>query len=179
VLDVHLLARVAAMQSSAAANRTAETAERLLIADVSAGSRAALAKLYVLYAARLAAFFRHLTSNADLVQELICDTMLNVWQERASIDPNVSVPVWVMSLAYKHTCRLLAAPAPSRPQKSPPRLHDAVLDLSFDERTVLYLVYAGGHSRQDICDIMSVSSRGVDTLLTSARLRLRALSHES
>jgi RNA polymerase sigma factor (sigma-70 family) len=191
VLDVHLPDCVATMQSPAAKQRT-ETAERLLIAHISTGSRAALARLYALYSARLAGFFGHLTSNADLVQELIGETMLDVWRERNNIDPDISVPVWVMSIAYTQIRGLLVAGESSQPLVQPSvtsadyhcpestsaetltRLRDAVLPLSFEEKTVLYLVYGGGLSRREISGIMNVSSRCVDVLLTHARFRLRA-----
>jgi DNA-directed RNA polymerase specialized sigma24 family protein len=70
---------VAAAHPSAGEQST-EDAERALLAQVSAGDRSAMVELYILYFARLAKFFRHLTARDDLTEELINDTMVEVWQ---------------------------------------------------------------------------------------------------
>jgi DNA-directed RNA polymerase specialized sigma24 family protein len=187
VVDVHLPAT-----PSSAARALAVHDERQLIVQISDGSREALEKLYGLYRARLTSFFIVVTSNADLNEELISDTLFDVWRECASLGRKMAVPVWVMSLAYRHADLYLAAAAPRRrqlqspvtgadhgcsestPGKSSPCLHDVIHGLSFRERTVLFLAYAIGHSRQDIANIMNVSSCCVDMLLTNARHRLRS-----
>jgi DNA-directed RNA polymerase specialized sigma24 family protein len=186
VVDVHLPAT-----PSSAARPFAGPDERQLIAQISNGSQAALEKLYGLYRARLTSFFLLLTSNADLNEEMISDTLFDVWRECASLGRNMAVPVWVMSLAYRHADLHLAAAAPCRRQlqspvtgadhgcsesttgKNSPCLHDVIRGLSFLERAVFFLAYAIGHSRQDIASIMNVSSCCVDMLLASARHRLR------
>jgi DNA-directed RNA polymerase specialized sigma24 family protein len=173
---------------SSAGKQPTEEAERALLALVSAGDRSAMDKLYVLYFARLAKFFLHLTAHADLVEELIDDTMVEVWREGASIGGNPSVAVWIMGLAYSHGKRRVAKVGallhaqPSalhtehdRPQSTtlevPSRLHEFLLRLPVEERALLHLVYSGGHSRRDIADIMNISCECVDVLLRDIRLR--------
>src|SRR5258708_7596062 len=85
---------------SGAGKESTEQAERVLLALVSAGDRCAMDNLYGLYFTRLANFFRHLTAHADLVEELINDTMVEVWKEGASIGANASVSLAIMGLAY-------------------------------------------------------------------------------
>jgi DNA-directed RNA polymerase specialized sigma24 family protein len=165
-----------------------EEAERALLALVSAGDRSAMDKLYVLYFARLAKFFLHLTAHADLIEELIDDTMVEVWREGASIGGNPSVAVWIMGLAYSQGKRrvanvgalLHAQPSAlhtehDRPQSTTlevsSRLHEFLLRLPVEERALLHLVYSGGHSRRDIADIMNISCECVDVLLSDIRLR--------
>jgi DNA-directed RNA polymerase specialized sigma24 family protein len=179
---------------SSAGEHSTEEAERALLALVSAGDRSAMAKLYMLYFPRLANFFLHLTAYADIAEELINDTMVEAWQESASIGANASVSVAIMSLAYSRgqkrfaeagATRLYAhtqpgtqdtdhdgtplfttSDTPSNPQEFLPRL-------PVEERAVLHLVYASGHSRQDIAEIMNTSCECVDVLLGDARRRLR------
>src|SRR6266849_4084000 len=85
--------------------------ERALLGLVSAGDRCAMVNLYVSYFTRLANFFRHLTAHADLVEELINDTMVEVWKEGASIGANGSVALAIMALAYSSGRRRFAEAA--------------------------------------------------------------------
>jgi RNA polymerase sigma-70 factor, ECF subfamily len=174
-----------------AGERSAEEAGRALLAFISAGDRSAMDKLYALYFARLANFFLHLTTNADLVEELIDDTMVEVWQKSASIGANASVAVTIMRLAYSRGQKCFAETRATRPHVQrgiqdtdhditlpttldrPSSLQDFLLKLPVEERAVLHLVYTGGHSRRDIADIMKISCECVDVLLGDARLRLR------
>src|ERR1700688_3511562 len=57
-------------------------AERTLFARVSTGDRGAMDELYIRYFARLAKFFQNMTLAADVVEELINDTMLEVWKSK-------------------------------------------------------------------------------------------------
>jgi DNA-directed RNA polymerase specialized sigma24 family protein len=135
---------------SAAGTRPTEEAARSLLAFISAGDRSALDRLYGLYFASLANFFLHLTAHADLVEELINDTMVEVWREGASIGANASVAVSIMRLAYSHGQTRVA---------------------KVEERALLHLVYVGGYSRRDVAAIMNISCECVDVLLSHARLR--------
>jgi RNA polymerase sigma-70 factor, ECF subfamily len=190
VSDVHLPGTVATARSWA--NQSAETVERALLAHISRGCRSALAQLYHLYFPRLASFVGHLTANAELAEELISDTMFDVWRKRERIDSNCSVFVWVMGIAYRHAHRRLAGrnsdpsgeqPTRSRkthacpgpiPEEIVPRLQDLLLGLTFEERAVLYLVHSSHHSRLEVARIMNQSSEYVDMHLTNARFRLRS-----
>jgi RNA polymerase sigma-70 factor (ECF subfamily) len=179
----------AATAHSSAGKRPTEEAERALLALISTGDRSARDKLYVLYFARLAKLFLCLTAHADLVEELIDDTMVEVWREGASIGANASVAVWIMGLAYAHGRKRVAkvgAPwlhaQPSVPHtdhdsprsttlEASSRLDESLLRLPVEERALLHLVYAGGYSRREIADIMNISCECVDVLLSDARLR--------
>jgi len=179
---------VATAHSSAGKPPT-EEAERALLALISAGDRSALDKLYVLYFARLAKFFLHLTAHADLVEELVNDTMVEVWREGASIGGNPSVAVWIMGLAYSHgkkgvakggARRLHGQPSVLQTEHDSPRsttleassrLDEFLLSLPVEERALLHLVYSGGHSRRDVADIMNISCECVDVLFGDIRLR--------
>jgi DNA-directed RNA polymerase specialized sigma24 family protein len=175
---------------SSAAKQIAHTPQHELLASISAGSRSAMEEFYLLYFTRLAHFFTHMTANADLVEELISDTMFDVWRQSATIGSNVSVPIWIMRLAYSHgqvrlartglACWYLPTPTPHTKHGIAPAAtsqisvdqQDLLMELPFEERAVLHLIYAGGHSRQSIADIMSMSCEELDILLAQARYRL-------
>jgi RNA polymerase sigma-70 factor, ECF subfamily len=168
----------AAMARSSASKQSTEQAERALLDSISAGDRSAMDQLYLLYFARLAHFFWHLTAPADLVEELINDTMFEVWREGASIRAKVSVSVAIMGLAYSRGQKHLADTSAIRPNVEGPKQdaeHDEsnpepfLLERPVEERAVLHLGYAGGHSRQDVAEIMNISCEAVDALLGNAR----------
>jgi len=174
---------------ASAGKQPTEEAERALLALISAGDRSAMDRLYVLYFARLVKFFLHLTAHTDLVEELINDTMVEVWREGASIGANASVAVWIMGLAYSHgkkgvakggARRLHGQPSVLQTEHDSPRsttleassrLDEFLLSLPVEERALLHLVYSGGHSRRDVADIMNISCECVDVLFGNIRLR--------
>lgn len=138
--------------------QSSEKVERALLACITAGDRCAIEELYVLYFSRLAKYFLHLNVRADCIEELIIDTMTEVWKEGASIEANASTSIAIMRLAYSHG------------QK-----HFAEATETQRGRTLLYLVYGCGHSRREIAEMMNVSRECVDQLLGDARRRYRTL----
>jgi RNA polymerase sigma-70 factor (ECF subfamily) len=175
--DTTLLAGNATARSPARKPST-EPSERTLLVGISSGDRAAMKQLYSLYFAKLADFFWHLTADAHLVEELINDTMFDVWRRRGSINVNASVSVAIMGLAYSSGQKRLAEVSVTPRHNQGPRNrdnHDAshpqrtLLEFTVEERVVLHLAYVVGHSRQDIADIMNISCESVDTLLGAAR----------
>jgi DNA-directed RNA polymerase specialized sigma24 family protein len=182
---------------SSAGKQPREEAERALLAFISAGDRSAMDKLYGLYFASLAKFFLHLTAHADLVEELINDTMVEVWRKGASIGANASVAVSIMGLAYSHGQKRVAkGGAPrlhsqssvlhtehdgprSTTLEASSRLDGALHRVPVEDRALLHLVYVGGYSRRDIADIMNISCECVDVLLSDARLRRGYMAYSS
>jgi DNA-directed RNA polymerase specialized sigma24 family protein len=157
-----------------------DAAERALLALVCAGDRSAMAQLYIRYFARLAKFFQNVTLRDDVVEELINDTMLQVWNASESIRTNAPVLLAILRLAYSRAQRYFAevkADAPhsqrddceqpeSKFAKAPPSgLHIFLCSLPVEERTVVHLVYASGCSRRDTADVMAIASDCVDVLL--------------
>jgi hypothetical protein len=69
-----------AMMRYSESKLSSKRTEHALLVCISSGDRSAMEQLYLLYFARLAKFFWHLTADADLVEELINDTMLAVWR---------------------------------------------------------------------------------------------------
>jgi DNA-directed RNA polymerase specialized sigma24 family protein len=183
----------AARTHSSPGRQSMEEPERALLALVSTGDRAAMEKLYVLYFARLANFFQHLTTKSDLVEDLIIDTMVEVWKKGASLAANTSVSVAMMRLAYSFGKKRIVETRETRPHlrheildsdhHSPftrdldtaSNRQDCSFNPPIEERALLHLVYARGHSRSDIAYIMNISCEYVDVLLVDARLRRRLI----
>jgi RNA polymerase sigma-70 factor (ECF subfamily) len=175
-----------ATEHFSAGNQSAEAAERALFALASTGDRCAMDQLYIRYFARLAKFFQNMTVRADLVEELINDTMFEVWKEGASNGANASVLLAIMRLAYSRVQKHFAEARADEPQSqqdvqdgelsksllttgAPADLQIFLSKLPVEERAVAHLVYASGCSRRETADIMKIACDGVDVLLCDVR----------
>jgi RNA polymerase sigma-70 factor (ECF subfamily) len=132
-----------------------------------------------------------MTVRVDLVEELINDTMFEVWKEGASIGATGSVFLAIIGLAYSRVQKYLAESGPDEPHSprdvSPRDVQDrepsksllttdTLSDLQFfliklpvEERAVVHLVYGSGCSRREIAGIMKIACDCVDVLLSDVR----------
>jgi DNA-directed RNA polymerase specialized sigma24 family protein len=169
----------------------ADLIERRLLATISGGSRSALRRLHSLYFSRLVKFFVHLApmSAAEVIDDLVADTMFDVWRTSASLGRSPSLHVAIMRIAWAHASTHLAnseVPLPpqrqlsndpesktwlsGRPEALPP-LSDVLATLHVNERAVVHLVHSG-HSHQEVADILSMSCHTVDAYLASSMIAL-------
>jgi DNA-directed RNA polymerase specialized sigma24 family protein len=169
----------------------ADIPERRLLATISQGSRSALRRLHSLYFSRLVKFFAHLApmSAAEVIDDLVADTMFDVWRNSANLERSRSLHVAIMRIAWIHASAHLARsevplPSPqrssndpepnnwlsSRPEALPP-LSDVLATLHVNERAVVHLVHSG-HSHQEVADILRMSCHAVDTYLASSMIAL-------
>ena len=158
--------------------QSTEAAERALLALVSTGDRCAMDQLYIRYFARLAKFFESMTLGADRVEELINDTMLEVWKAGQSICTNASVLLAIMRLAYFRAQQYFAETSDLHDWEQSSSMHatstpsDLKIFLSklpVEERAVLHLVYASNCSRRETADVMKIACDCVDALLRDVR----------
>ena len=169
----------------------ADITERRLLAAISRGSRSALRRLHSLYFSRLTKFFMHLApmAAAEVIDDLIADTMYDVWRTSASLGCGCSVHVAIMRIAWEHGSKHLAQSEvhvssaqrfskrpesktwlSTRPEALRP-FSDLLTTLHVSERAVVQLVYSG-HSLQEVADILNMSYQAVDVYLASAMIAL-------
>jgi len=84
-----------------------EVADASLLACVARGERQAFDRLYRQYFPRLARFLGRMARNPLLVEEVINDTMLVVWQKAASYNASCKVSTWVFAIAYRKALKAL------------------------------------------------------------------------
>ena len=167
-------------------HRSTEAAERALLALVSTGDRCAMDQLYIRYFARLAKFFQNMTLRADVVEELVNDTMLEVWKAGESIRTNASVLLAIMRLAYSRAQKYFAE-ARADALHSQRDVHDweqsksmlaraipsdlqiFLSRLPVEERALVHLVYASGGSRRETAEVMRIACDYVEVLLRAVR----------
>ena len=163
-----------------------DIADRRLLSAIAAGSRSAMRLLHAEYFSRLVKFFTHLlpASTPEVVDDLIADTLFDVWCTSATFASDSSVHVAIMRLAWAHGSKHLASsearqltPEPlrrTRDRRAPLAVRteaeqptaEALAALPPMGRVVIHLVYSG-HSRQEVADIVSTPRESVDAHLSS------------
>lgn len=167
--------------------------ERELLARVSARDLQAFEKLYRIYQPRLARFLIAIVQRPQLVEEVLDDTMMVVWQTAANFRGSSKPSTWMFSIAYRKALKARAKwPDPvedeeydTRVSNEPgpdeevhhQRLHDALIEamshLSPEHRAVVDLTYFHGMGYREIADIVECPVDTVKTRMFHARRRLK------
>ena len=164
-----------------------------LLERIKAHDMDAFERLYRIYQPRLARFLVHLLKRPQLVEEVLDDTMMVVWQTAGSFRGTSKLSTWVFAIAYRKALKARARwPDPlenderdSRVSNDPSpdaelersRVHDALtraMDvLSTEQRAVVDLTYFHGLGYRDIAEILSCPVDTVKTRMFHARRRLK------
>jgi RNA polymerase sigma-70 factor (ECF subfamily) len=167
--------------------------ELQLLSRVAERDRAAFQDLYLRYHRRLARFLMRFVRRYDLAEEVINDTMWEVWHEAAAFKRKSRVSVWIMGIAYRRavtTLRLLN-PVTShddsrieRPELSTDAhqstrelgawLEVALERLPLEQRLMFELTYGLGHSCDEVAAIMECPANAVMSRMLHAHRTLRA-----
>ena len=166
-----------------------------LMALIEAGDRHAFAQLYRSYFPRLVRFLDRMTRNASLIEEIINDTLLVVWQRAGSYNHTSKVSTWIFAIAYRKALkgiRSLDEPVESdadleeadeqlQPeaalslQQMQHQVARALDALPHAQRTVVNLAYYHGMGYEEIAAIMDCPLNTVKTRMFTARSKLRTL----
>ena len=167
-----------------------EADERQLLSRIAAQDRHAMQEFYLLYYRRLVRFLARVTRRGELVEEIVNDTMLIVWQRAAQFRGDSRISTWIMGIAWRHglkSCRRehRAAAYPALPELLPvpetelfesrDALDRAMRKLSAEQRAVIELTYVGGYSCEEIAVIMGCPGNTVKTRLFHARRKVRVV----
>ena len=164
--------------------------EASLVGRVAAGDRRAFETLYRVYFPRLARFLQRMTRSVPLIEEIVNDTLLVVWQKAATFDGSCKVSTWVFAIAYRKACKALRAldepagdPADDagRPdwrfeqQRLAHAVDAAVAALPLAQRAAFQLTFYHDMGYAEIAEIMECPVNTVKTRLFHARRRLATL----
>jgi RNA polymerase sigma-70 factor (ECF subfamily) len=175
------------------AARPSTSEESGLLDRVSAKDLHAFEELYRIYQPRLTRFLVNLVQRPQLVEEVLDDTMMTVWQTAGSFRGASKPSTWIFAIAYRKALKARARwpepvpepvvdrrvstdPAPDDSLKHQ-HLHDALVaamaKLSADHRAVVDLTYFHALGYREIAEIMGCPVDTVKTRMFHARRRLR------
>ena len=173
---------------SAGAERDVALMER-----IGAGDLDAFEQLYRLYHPRLTRFLLTLTHRPTIVDEVLNDTMMAIWEKPASFRGRSRLSTWVLAIAYRKAMRALrrqdlphespandeatgeAADGPLTRAQVHRLLVEAMAQLSPDHRAVIDLTYFHELGYRDIAEIMDCPVDTVKTRMFHARRHLKRL----
>ena len=161
-----------------------------LLRAIARHNRTAFRELFLIYHRRLARFLMRITSQHDLIEEVINDTLWTVWLKASEVRGASRVSTWIVGIAYRRALKSLRQ-ARARSVDSgtldlseavgTAQAHDddrqwlqrALAELPLEQRLVLEFAYLMGHSCEEIADIMQCPVNTVKTRMFHARQKLR------
>jgi len=168
-------------------------AEMALFARVVVGDRAAFEELYRLYHPRLTRFLLNLIRRPTLVEEVLDDTMMVVWDRAESFNGASKLSTWIFAIAYRKAMKGLKrqdeavedkdaenriSDAASPEEESSRHRINALLMRAMDElsaahRAVVDLTYFHELGYREIATILECPVDTVKTRMFHARRHLR------
>jgi RNA polymerase sigma-70 factor (ECF subfamily) len=174
-----------------------EDEERLLLRRVAARDRQAFETLYRQYTPRLYRYLARLIHQPEIIEEVLDDVMVVVWQNATRFDGTAKPSTWVLGIAHHKALKAraklskqsadLPPPEPEGSQASDPAeifkqqdlqcaLAQALEHLTPEQRTVVELTFHQEYSYQEIAALMECPVNTVKTRMWHARQYLtRAL----
>lgn len=164
-----------------------------LLARVASGNLQAFERLYRVYQPRLTRFLTTLLKRPQLIEEVLDDTMMVVWQTAGSFRGSSKPSTWIFAIAYRKAhkakarwpdpledpefdTRVSDEPAPDEElhhQRLRGALMKAMDQLSPDHRAVVDLTYFHDMGYREIAEIVDCPVDTVKTRMFHARRRLK------
>lgn len=167
-----------------------------LLDSISTGDKEAFAQFYQRHNRPLFAFLVKLVRERTMAEEVLNETMLEIWRQAGRFEGKSSVTTWLFSIAHhKAVSRLrkkrevaldddVAAnivddsPAPDSlaADRNMSRMLQSLMErLSDDHREILHLAYFQELSVQEIAEILDLPENTVKTRMYYARQRLKSM----
>lgn len=97
----------ATLTATATTNGGTSAEDVLLLKQVAAGDKAAFETLYRRYYRRVSQFVYRLTTNREIGEEIVDDTMLAVWRSAGKFAGRSKVSTWILGIAYRRAMKTL------------------------------------------------------------------------
>jgi RNA polymerase sigma-70 factor (ECF subfamily) len=174
--------------------------EVVLLQRIAGGDRDAFAELYNRLQRPLFGYLMKLVREREMVEDVLNETLLEVWRQAARFEGRSSVNTWVFSIAHHRAVSRLRkrressldeeqaaaiedeGPTPDVKAESNDmsRLIARLMEqLSFEHREILHLAYYQEFSVQEIADALDLPPNTVKTRMFYARQRLKVLLQQS
>jgi len=170
--------------------------DRRLVTRVCRRELAAFETLYRRYHPRVSRFLHRMLRPPHLVEEVLNDTLLVVWNQAERFNGQSKVSTWIFAIAYRKALKAISSheePMAAPPDDEQPAIDDAeqpeshmshaqlraaidvaLRGLSADQRAAVELTYFHGFSYPEIAQIVECPTDTVKTRMFHARRRLRA-----
>jgi len=175
--------------------REGRGADAELIARIRERDVHAFEQLYRKYFGRLSRFLLNLIHRPQLVEEVLNDTMMVVWNKPDAFAGSSKLSTWIFGIAYRKAMKALRRwdqpvedpdldlrvseePAPDQQaglEQIQARLATAINGLSADHRAVVDLTYFQGFAYAEIADIVGCPVDTVKTRMFHARRHLKRM----
>lgn len=173
--------------------RSPKACETELLRRVASRDLQAFERLYRIYQLRLTRFLTTLLKRAELIEEVLDDTMMTVWRSAGSFTGASKPSTWIFAIAYRKARRAQARwpdpvedpevdtrvspdPGPDQElghQQLRAALLSAMDELSVDHRAVVDLTYFHDMGYREIAEIVDCPVDTVKTRMFHARRRLK------
>ncbi len=188
-----LLARKVEVNTLDKRSNSAESEETRLIGLVANGDRRAFETLYRMYFPRLRRFLQNMTRSANIIEEVVNDTMLVVWQKAHTYNHSCKLSTWIFSIAYRKTLKAIqgldepvdvdlslcssehGADVDIARREMARDVRYALETLPFEQRSVVIFTYFHGMAYEEIAETMGCPINTVKTRMFHARNRLKPL----
>ncbi len=181
-------------ETTTALRPTTNQEEAALLSRIANQDREAFESLYRNYYRRLWRFLEPLTRRPQLIDEILDDTMLVVWNKAATFNGASRVSTWIFAIAYNKALKALKREGRWRQgvlpetflefgdtpetelieRESRMAVKRLVGQLSVEQRTVVELTYYHGCGYKEIAEITGSPVNTVKTRMFHARRRLKA-----
>ena len=176
------------------------TSDGKLLDGIAKGDRAAFTEFYQRHNRALFAFLVKMVRDRELAEEVLSETMLDVWRQAGRFEGKSSVTTWLFSIGHhKAVSRLRrmrevaldeevaaniedSGPTPDKQasDKDMSRLLARLIEcLSLDHREILQLAYYQEFSVQEIAEVLDLPENTVKTRMFYARQRLKVLLEQA
>ncbi|WP_374385280.1 sigma-70 family RNA polymerase sigma factor [Dongia sp.] len=176
------------------------TSDGKLLDGIAKGDRTAFTEFYQRHNRALFAFLMKMVRDRELAEEVLSETMLDVWRQAGRFEGKSSVTTWLFSIGHhKAVSRLRrmrevaldeevaaniedSGPTPDKlaSDKDMSRLLARLIEcLSLDHREILQLAYYQEFSVQEIAEVLDLPENTVKTRMFYARQRLKALLEQA
>jgi RNA polymerase sigma-70 factor (ECF subfamily) len=166
-----------------------------LMAEICSRNISAFEELYRTYHPGLTRFLINLVHRPQIVEEVLDDTMMAIWNKPESFRGESRLSTWIFAIAYRKAMKAIRRhddPVEDRDMESRPdesagpdeqwrrqqvqaALLDAMGQLSNDHRTVVDLTYFHEMGYREIAEIMGCPVNTVKTRMFHARRQLQQI----
>lgn len=161
-----------------------------LLRAIEHGDRKALEELYLSYHRRLTRFLSRFTSRFEVVEEVVNDTFMVVWQHAKDFRGASQVSTWIIGITYRTAMKSLrgndalanAQRLDEYPEQATHPVDDTELQdwltwglnqLPIEQRITMELAYHMGHSVEEIATITESPVGTVKARMFHARKKLQ------